>query len=158
MPVQKSFGLWDSPISADALSQRVGLDEVAWDSDGETLVWVESRSDRSLLVVQKPGDARREINEPFKIRGRVGYGGGELAAAGGNIYFCDSEGRLYSRRVSGGSARPLTPPFGGAASPAPSPDGRWLLYVFSDGSTDLLALADAQGSEWPVQISRGADF
>jgi dipeptidyl aminopeptidase/acylaminoacyl peptidase len=159
MPAQKKpYGLWSSPISADALSQRIGLDEITWDSDGETLIWVESRSDRSNLVVQKPGDARREINEPYKIRGGIGYGGGELSASGGMIFYSEAGGRLYSRPTAGGAARALTPAFGAATSATLSPDGRSILYVFSDGSTDLLALVDAQGSEWPIQISRGADF
>jgi dipeptidyl aminopeptidase/acylaminoacyl peptidase len=155
---KKPYGLWDSPISAAALSQRVGLEDMAWDSDGETLVWVESRSSQSGLVVQTPGDARREITEPYKVRGGVGYGGGELSVAHGTIFFTEAGGRLYTRSVTGGKAHALTPPFGTAASPVLSPDDRWVLYVFSDGKDDLIALADAQGREWPLQIGRGADF
>jgi len=58
MPVQKQrkpFGLWSSPISPDVLSQSLRLDDLAWDSDGQTLGWVEGRSDRNTLVVQPRG-------------------------------------------------------------------------------------------------------
>jgi dipeptidyl aminopeptidase/acylaminoacyl peptidase len=31
-------------------------------------------------------------------------------------------------------------------------------YVWSDGKTDLLALVDSAGSEWPIKLAIGADF
>jgi dipeptidyl aminopeptidase/acylaminoacyl peptidase len=156
--IKKPYGLWNSPINATALSRRIGLEELAWAGDGETLIWVESRSDCSGLVVLRPGGARREIEDVYKIRGGIGYGGGELAASGETIFFAEAGGRIYSRSTGSGGARPITPAHGAAASPTPSPDGHRLLFVYSDGTTDLLALVDAQGREWPRQLARGADF
>lgn len=155
---KKPFGMWDSPIGAANLGRRIRLEEIAWGGDGDTLVWVEGRSDQSSLVVCPPGEARREIDDVYKVRGAVGYGGGELAVSGDRIFFCESGGRLLTRPLDRGAARPLTPAFGAAASPVLSPDARWVLYVFSDGATDVLALVDAEGREWPIQLARGADF
>jgi dipeptidyl aminopeptidase/acylaminoacyl peptidase len=161
MPAQKQrkpFGLWSSPIEPMVLSQRIRLDDLAWDSDGETLVWIEGRSDQSQLVAQTGSEARRELTQPLVVRGGVGYGGGALTCANGQVYFCEKNGQLYTRSIMRGTSRPLTPPFGAAASPCVSPDGQQVAYVFSDGNTDLLGLVDAAGKDWPVKLSQGADF
>ena len=33
------YGLWPSPIGPQGLAEGLRLSDVAWDSDGETLVW-----------------------------------------------------------------------------------------------------------------------
>jgi dipeptidyl aminopeptidase/acylaminoacyl peptidase len=75
----------------------------------------------------------------------------------GQAYFV-SDGRIYSIPLSGGTPRALTPPFGQAASPVLSPDGRWLVYVHSDESTDCLAVIDTAGKCWPQKLAEGHDF
>jgi hypothetical protein len=57
----RQFGLWDSPIGPRSLAQGLRLSDVAWDSDGETLVWLEGRSDRGVLVCARPGGAPRDL-------------------------------------------------------------------------------------------------
>ncbi len=152
------YGLWASPISATMLSQRTSLQDAQFDSDGETLLWLEGRGDRNVLVARPGSDARRDLTQDENVRGMVGYGGGEFCVANGIIYFAARDGRLYRRGLGAERARPITPPFGGTASPAPSPCGKWVVYVFSDGSTDLLGLVDSGGQEWPRKLARGADF
>jgi dipeptidyl aminopeptidase/acylaminoacyl peptidase len=75
----------------------------------------------------------------------------------GKAYFV-SDGRIYSVPLSGGTPKALTPPFGQAASPALSPDGRWLIYVHSDESTDCIAIVDVDGRYWPQKLASGRDF
>jgi len=58
-PVRKPYGLWQSPITAAPQPGRASED-LAWDSDGQTLVWVEGRSDWNVLVAQTGTDARRD--------------------------------------------------------------------------------------------------
>lgn len=154
----KPFGLWPSPLTAQTMGQRTRLDEIGWDSDSQTLVWLEGRSDRGVLVAQTGLEARRDLTVTHSVRGGVGYGGGEFCVSQGRIFFVDRSGQIFTRSLSHGSPRPVTPPFGACASPSISPDGRWLVYVFSDGATDLLALVDSNGQDWPVQVARGADF
>jgi len=151
-------GLWQSPISSRMLSQRLRLDDVQWDSDGHTLIWLEGRADRGVLVGRAEGDARRDLTSEQSVRGGVGYGGGEFTVAGGRIFFTDRGGQFFTRDLGRGEVMLLTPPFGAAASPALSPDGKWLAYVFSDGKTDLLGLVDAAGQTWPTKLAQGADF
>ncbi|MCX6095967.1 MAG: hypothetical protein NT125_04490, partial [Candidatus Bipolaricaulota bacterium] len=72
------------------------------------------------------------------------YGGGDFTVSQGTLVFvCD--GRLYRQSLARGGARPITPPFGQAAAPAISPDGRWVLFVWSDGVEDVIAVVDLDG-------------
>jgi dipeptidyl aminopeptidase/acylaminoacyl peptidase len=153
-----AHGLWPSPISPRSLAQGIRLSEVCWDTDGQTLVWLEGRSDRGVLVSARldrpaPLDATSDLS----VRAFVGYGGGDFTVGLGKAYFV-SDGRIYSVPLSGGTPKALTPPFGQAASPALSPDGRWLIYVHSDESTDCIAIVDVDGRYWPQKLASGRDF
>lgn len=153
-----SYGLWTSPITAGMLSTRVRLEDVQWDSDGQTVVWLEGRGDRGALVAQPAGEARRDLTDEQNVRAGVGYGGGDFTVAGGRVFFAEKDGRLYQRSLGYERPMAITPPFGALASPVTSPDGAWVVYVFSDGKTDLLGVVPADGSKWPVQLAKGADF
>ena len=154
----RPYGLWPSPITPRSLSQGLRLGDVAWDSDGRTLVWLEGRSDRGVLVAaQIDRPAPRDLSSDLSVRAFVGYGGGDFTVGHGQVYFV-SDGRIYCVALAGGPPRALTPPFGQAASPTLSPDGRWLIYVHSDEQTDCLAIVDAEGSSWPQKLAEGRDF
>lgn len=152
------FGMWPSPISAAMISQRVRIDELQWSEDGSSILYLEQRGDQGTLYEQPLNDARREMTDGFNVRGGIGYGGGEFTAAGGALIFTNRNGQLFRRSLAYGRPHPITPPFGAAAAPALSPDGRWVMYVHSDGQTDGIALVESGGDEWPQQLVRGADF
>jgi dipeptidyl aminopeptidase/acylaminoacyl peptidase len=44
------------------------------------------------------------------------------------------------------------------ASPALSPDGRWVVYVHTYEGVDGLAVVDAEGQRWPNKLVYGEDF
>jgi len=155
---QVPYGLWNSQVTSRLVSQRLRLEEACWNADGDTLVWLERRSGRGVLVAKTGSETPRDLSDEPQVRGMVGYGGGEVVCAGDWLVYSGSDGRLYRQGLNNGHAFAITPPFGAAAAPAISPDRCRVLFVFSDGQTDLLALADANGIEWPVQIVRGADF
>lgn len=157
--ITRQYGLWDSPITPVSLARGISFSGLAWDQDG-TLVWLEGRADRGVLMVQSAGgQAPRELNSEFSTRARVGYGGGDFTVGHGQVYFVEvASGRLYRQPHSTGVARPVTPAFGYAASPALSPNGRWLLYVHTYEDQDSLALVDAAGQYWPVRLVSGDDF
>ena len=154
----KPFGLWPSPVQPAALAQSLRLSDVGWDSDGETLVWLEGRSDQGVLVCTPPGQAPRDLTPTLSVRARVGYGGGDFSAFGGTAYFVAQEGRLYRQSLAGGQAEPITPQFGHMASPARSPDGKWIVFVHTYEGTDALAIVDAVGEGWPQKLVYGEDF
>ncbi|NNJ13384.1 prolyl oligopeptidase family serine peptidase [Chloroflexales bacterium ZM16-3] len=161
MPDQP-FGLWPSPITPRGLADDLRLTDVQWDSDGRRIVWLEGRGARSVLVCADThsGDAPRDLTPAdLSVRGRVGYGGGDFCVGHGAVFFVEGgSGRIFRQPLSGGPASPVTPAFGGAAAPALSPDGRWLLYVHSDAGEDCLAVAPADGSQWPQRLVTGHDF
>lgn len=153
------FGLWPSPITPGSLAEGKRLDGVCWDSDGRTLVWLEGRSGKGVLVAKTDDDAPRDLNAELSVRAEVGYGGGDFTVHGGYAYFVvHKTGRIFRQPLSGGSARPITPAFGQAASPVVSPDGKWVAYVHHDEGQDRLAVVDAAGEMWPQIIASGHDF
>ncbi|MFN8515062.1 MAG: prolyl oligopeptidase family serine peptidase [Chloroflexia bacterium] len=157
---ERPFGLWPSPITPKGMAGGTRLGDVAWDSDGQTLVWLEGRSDQGVLVcADGSGDAPRDLTSDLSVRARVGYGGGDFAVARGHVYFAEaSSGRLYRQALAGGRARPITPGFGHAASPVVSPEGNWVAYVHSYEGTDRIAMVDSEGRGWPQQVVSGCDF
>jgi dipeptidyl aminopeptidase/acylaminoacyl peptidase len=154
----KPYGMWSSPIGPNMLAQRLRLEDVQWDSDGQTLLWVEGRADRGVLVSRSGYEAVRDLTSDQSVRPGIGYGGGDFTVSNNLVIFADRGGQLFCRTLGFDQPRPITPPFGSGASPVISPDGRYVIYVYSDGKTDLLGLVDAAGKEWPVQLTRGADF
>lgn len=167
-PTSLQPGLWPSPVSPAALAEDRRLDAVRYDSDGETIVWLEGRSGKGVLVAAKPGDAPRDLTGELSVRGEVGYGGGDFTIHGGNIYFAvHKSGRLFRQSLAGGGAVPITPKFGEASAPVLSPDGKFAAYIHHDatsghGGKDCIALVDveaaASGNAWPRILVDGRDF
>jgi dipeptidyl aminopeptidase/acylaminoacyl peptidase len=157
--IQRQFGLWDSPVSPTSVANENKFVEVDWNDDG-TLVWVEYRSDRNVLVVQPPGgEAFFDLNSQYSARGGLAYGGGEFAVGHGQVYFAEAHsGRIYRQALQGGVPQPVTPGFGDVGSPSLSPDGRWLLFIRSYEDRDALEIVDTQGKFWPQRLVTGSDF
>jgi len=160
MKATRPYGLWDSMITPASLAEERRLGPPQWDSDGTTLVWLEGRSDRGVLVSWRMGEvAPRDLTSDLSVRAEVGYGGGDFTVHGGQVYFVvHKDGRLFRQPLAGGLARPVTPRFGQAASPCVSPDDRWLVYVHHDGKDDRLAVVDSTGGGWPQILAQGHDF
>lgn len=160
MTTQVPYGLWPSPLTPEAMAGARRFGSLAWGEDdgGARLAWVEGRGGQGVVLLAGEGaDAPHELTADRNVRAAVGYGGGELAAGRGVVLFV-SEGRLYRRPLGPGVATALTPPFGAVASPTLSPDGRWVIYVHSDGETDCLAVVDSEGRLWPQRLVSGAGF
>ena len=156
--ITRPYGLWPSPITPALLSIQLRFSDVQWDTDGETLVWSEGRSDRGVLVSRPPDGAVRDLTFEVSVRGGVGYGGGDFTVADGAVVFAGKD-RLYRRSLGYEKPVPITPAFGGVASPAISPDGRWVLYVHSSAERqDSLGLVRSDGQSWPARLVSGADF
>jgi dipeptidyl aminopeptidase/acylaminoacyl peptidase len=154
----KPFGFWPSPITPELLGAGLSLEDVAWDSDGNGLVWLEGRSDQNVLVSCTGTDAIRDLTDVQSPRGGVGYGGGAFSISHGTLVFANSDGRLFRRGAGYDRPVPITPAYGATASPVISPDGHWVAYVHSVDRKDSIALADIKGHDWPVKLVQGSDF
>lgn len=155
----KPYGLWDSPITPANMANGMRLADVAWAEDG-TLVWLEGRSDRNVLVAQSPGDNNvRDIHKEISVRARVAYGGGDFTVNNKTIFFIAADlGRVFRQSLDEEIATPVTPAFGRAAAPKLSPDGHWLIFIHSYEEQDCLAIVNSEGKSWPQKLASGDDF
>ena len=164
MPERRPYGLWESPITPAALAGGLRLRGPSWDSDGRTLGWFEGRGDRGVVVVAAlagEASAARDITSDHAVRAGVGYGGGDSSLAHGNAWFVGHDSQRIHRQFlhdPAATARPITPTFGEASSPAVSPDGRWVAYVHSFEDEDVIAVVSSSGEGWPQHLARGRDF
>jgi dipeptidyl aminopeptidase/acylaminoacyl peptidase len=160
----RQFGLWPSPITPSSMAQGLSISDTAWDESG-VLVWREQRSDRSVIAYQpaaedeQPTSPPRDLLNDYSVQAKVGYGGGDFGVRKGLVYFVESDsGRIYRQTFEHGSPQAITPALGKAASPTPSPDGRWLVYVHSHEGLDALAVVDSVGHDWPSRLVSEDDF
>jgi dipeptidyl aminopeptidase/acylaminoacyl peptidase len=153
MSSTQQYAKESSFVTAEMVASSIRLNDVQW--DGDTLMWHESRGSQGVLMLQT--EAPREFAPDFSVKGRVGYGGGEFALSNGIVYFI-SNGRLYRQAIHDNTARPVTPGFGGAASPSPSPDGKWTIFVHHYEGEDVLAFVDSEGKEWSRKLYQESDF
>jgi len=151
------YGLWTSPITPALLGRNIQLNDVQWADDGKTLLWVEGRSGKTVLVAKTDDDAARDLTGVVLVKPTLGYGGGEFNTRAKRAVFA-SGGRLYTIPLSKGLSRPITPDFGQLASPAISPDDRRVLYVHSYEGQDALVITDLDGENFPQKVAQGADF
>lgn len=152
------FGLWPSPITPAMIGQGFRLIDVMWAPDSDLLVWCQSQNGKSSLMAKPESEAPYNLTGELNPSGGVGYGGGEFTAGPEGVVFAEKNGRLYYRPYGRGQTRPITPAFGGCASPAISPDGKRVLYINTYEDRDVLALADISGKSWPSVLAQGADF
>lgn len=158
-PQRRQYGTWASPITPAAMAGNLSLSDVMWDSQSDTLVWVEGRGKRGVLMAQQGVDAPRVLTgEQLSVKGRVGYGGGAFTVHDGVVYFAADGGRLYRMALDNGDARPITPGFAAMAAPAVSPNGRWLIGVFHHEGQDGLFIVDTDGEHWPGKLIADTDF
>jgi len=89
--VQKTYGAWPSPISAEAVATQ-GLRMGGVAVDGEDVYWLEGRpkdGGRNVLMRVRPDGRRSEVTPSgFNVRTRVQeYGGGAFVLANRTAYF-----------------------------------------------------------------------
>ncbi len=155
---KQPYGLWQSPVSPELISQAIRLQDVHWAPDSDTLTWCQSFSGKSTIYAKPAGEAAYDLTSSLNPSGGVGYGGGEFNTSPDGVIFSDKSGRLYKRSFGAGSPVPITPPFGQTASPAISPDGRWVAFVHTCEGQDVLGLVDIESRLWPQKLASGADF
>ncbi len=140
------------------MAERLRLEDVQWEGQGKSLIWLEKSSGHGSLHQVIPHTDNQVLTDDFNVCSEVGYGGGEFSVSKQILIFAASDSRLYRKDLSSGKILPITPGWGDIASPAIHPSGNWVAYVFSDGVTDLIGIVDTHGLAWPRQLIRGADF
>jgi len=122
---------------------------------GGRVYWTEQEGGRSVLLGWD--GAPRRYAPDRALNPGVGYGGGAFNLGEGAVLYV-AEGRVWRLPLSRLEPAALTPAFGAAADPQPSPDGARVVYVHHHEGRDVLAVADAAGGAWPEVWVQGADF
>jgi dipeptidyl aminopeptidase/acylaminoacyl peptidase len=146
-----------APFSLQDLATEIRFGELAWDSDGRSLVWLEGRSERSVLVAADlTRGARRDLNRDWPVRAQVGYGGGDFTVSRGVLYFVSGT-KLYRKGLNELGPRKVADHGVPLCSPVVSPDGRWVLVVASGPERDSLCIVSAEGGV-PAVLYQDAHF
>lgn len=151
------YGQWESAVTPKMMALGLRLSRPYWDTDGQTLVWLEGRSSQNVLVAQRGDDAPNDLTTDLSPRGGLGYGGGDFCVGHGQVVFV-ADGRLYRQALSGGPAVAITPQFGALAAPTIAPNGQWVAFLHSYEDKDVVAVVDLAGAQWPQILFSGHDF
>jgi len=161
-----------APVPAErAAAASTTFDELRF-ADGR-LLWLEGRPNengRSVLVEWTLSGGRRDAVPGWADVGSAlyGYGGGSYAVAGGAVWFCHADGRIW-RSAGGEPPAPVTPPAAGDPPvsyadlwPAPGAGDRLLCVREHDsggeGWSDIVVVdADMPGQQ-PRRLTGGWDF
>ncbi len=161
MPLSKQirpYGTWPSQISARLMGSRVKIDDVKWTDEGRALVWLENRSGPGILVKQEFGNQPIDLFVDQSARGGLLYGGGEFSLKNEQVFFINRGTQLFRVNIEGKELSQISVPDNHLAAPTPSPDGKWLAYIASDGSEDWIAMVDPIGVGQPYKLVSGSDF
>lgn len=152
------YGLWQSPISPAMIGGGIRLNDLQFSPDGKTLVWSQSQDGKTSLFAWRDGEAAWDLTGELSPSGAAAYGGGDFYAGNSAVYFCERNGRLYSKNYDSGLPKVLTPAFGGTSSPVASPDENFVVFVHTYEGRDVLASVPSDGSAWPTILVQGSDF
>ena len=130
--------------------------------DGKRLVFVRLKDDRptGIFVINVDGSGLRRLTPKDMILDESGFAGSWSPSDDILIVAHEGEGgpkRIWMVNVDGGAPRPLPIDLDcqfGCYSPRWSPDGKSIVFVRSDGSTESIYIARADGTE-PLQLSEG---
>ena len=153
----KKYGSWTSPITVAAISAGRNFADVQWAHDGETLIWQESNQGKTNFVIKRKKDAPREMLSDLSPRGGVSYAAGEMGMGDEAVTFPVKGGAIYRKQFVPGSAELICEPGGGSSTPRLSPDGRFMIFIHTDGTVDHLMLVDLKDKSMTASTS-GADF
>jgi len=144
-------------MPVDYLLAKRCLQDIQFGCDG-SILWVENEDGTGNAFIQNENEKPRLLDLKDSVKGGIFYGGGEFCAKKEKAIFCINRDQLVAVNLKTGDSNRIIPAWGKVASPSISPDGKWVLYVFSDGETDLIGVAPMHGWDWPRQMVKGADF
>lgn len=124
----------------------------------DSIVWVENEDGVGKAYIQYEKGRAKLLDLKNSIKSGVFYGGGEFSAIKEKAVFCINRNQLVAFNSRNGEFKSIIPAWGKVAAPSISPDGKWVLYIFSDEETDLIGIVSMHGLDWPRQMIKGADF
>ena len=144
-------------MSVEHLLEKHPIHDLQFGGD-DSLLWIENEDGigKAYLLEGEGNKIAFRLDDP--IKSGLFYGGGEFCVGHEKAIFCINRDHLAAVNLRNGETKTIVPAWGKVAAPSLSPDGKWVLYVFSDGEMDLIGIAPVHGWDWPRQIVKGADF
>ncbi len=152
------YGRWPSEITPEIFANLLKISEPAWGEDG-SLFWRERSSSLTNIQMAAPSGEIRAISGELNVGGELLYGGGAYTTAGNSLIAVDKTShQLHQIHPGKDKINPLTSSLVSAATPRLSPDGRYAIFVHSDGEVDAIYILDLTGTKPAQPLVSGSDF
>lgn len=154
-----SGGSADVPLTSDRQQNM----QPAWSPDGRFIAYHANRRG-GIWVMPARGGTAKQIS-PFGARpawshdgARIAFQTDELGDIAPNGFSAQAGSTIWIANADGSNARALTTatsPAGGHASPAWSPDGRFIAFTVFDSGTDngVWIVSVESGATWPLDLN-----
>jgi dipeptidyl aminopeptidase/acylaminoacyl peptidase len=133
--IASPYGLWNSTLSPNLIAHKLKFSDVQYNADG--LLWLEGRPTGTVLVCRSKNNDYIDIANQYHPSGGMAYGGGDFTTRNGLIVFVTKDG-LFQTSIHNQVHQILKTDNGSLSSPIISPDGRFVLYLHSDGKDDSI--------------------
>ena len=155
----KSFGLWPSKITPDLFANLLKISEPVWGQDG-ALFWRERSSSLTKINTAVPGSSEiHQVSGDLNIGGELLYGGGGYTTAENTLIVVDkTTHQLHRINPQEVTSDQLTSNLVSAASPRLSPDGKYAIFVHSDGKLDGIYIKELSSPLIARRLISGSDF
>lgn len=150
------YGLWKSTLTPNLIANKLRFSDVQFTED--CLLWLEGRPTSSVLVYRAKNADHVDIEVQYQPRGGLAYGGGEFHTCDGMIVFVNKDGRIFRTSIENQGSQLLVADAGSVSSPRISPDGKFVLYLQSDGKDDSINVVDLTRPDSAARLVCGADF
>lgn len=155
----RPFGRWPSEITPDIFANLLKISEPGWGKNG-SLFWRERSSSLTKIQMIAPGsDEIQTVSGDLNVGGELLYGGGGYTTFENSLIVVDKTShQLHWIHPGKDQAEQLTSSLVSAASPVLSPNGKYAIFVHSDGEVDAIYILGLSG-ELPAQpLISGSDF
>ena len=155
----KPYGQWPSEITPSIFANLLKISEPAWGENGP-LYWRERSSSLTKIQMIAPGSEEiQTISGDLNVGGELLYGGGGYSTQENSLIVVDkTTHQLHRINPEKPTADQLTSSLLSAASPRLSPDGKYVLFVHSDGDIDAIYIKGLFDSLPARPLVSGSDF
>lgn len=154
-----AYGRWPSDITPSIFANMLKISEPTWSGNG-SLFWRERSS--ALTEIKMIGFGNRDIltvSGGLNVGGELLYGGGGYSCSGSSLLVIDKGShQLHQIDLNNRTSHQITSSLIMAASPRLSPDGKFAIFVHSDGEIDSIYIQDLLGKGPAQSLISGADF
>ncbi len=155
----KPYGQWPSEITPSIFANLLKISEPAWGKNG-SLFWRERSSSLTKIQMSTTEIGQiQTISRDLNVGGELLYGGGGYSTTKNSLITVDkTTHQLYRINPNEAKAEELTSSLVSAASPTVSPDGKYALFVHSDGETDAIYITGVSDPLSTQSLISDSDF